>query len=141
MLEVLLPLLVVPIWTQIFLNIKTAGNRVILQVCAEFRKPNMSNIMGLTKPIIHYCQFVWCCKANNKTNSPRLETKKNKLCSHSFKCSNYKGEHQADSTDCLFWKYRFNKEWHAKEYAKIQDNWKQSICSAVNGNKIWFLRI
>jgi len=59
---------------------------------------------------IHYRQFVWCCKANNKTNPPRLETKKEELCPHSFKCSNCKGEHQANSTDCLFWKHRFNKE-------------------------------
>ena len=36
----------------------------------------------------HHCQFVWCCKANKKTNPPRLETKKGKSCSHSFRCLN-----------------------------------------------------
>ena len=24
----------------------------------------------------HHCQFAWCCKANEKTNPSRLETKK-----------------------------------------------------------------
>jgi len=59
---------------------------------------------------IHHCQFVWCCKANEKTNPPRLETKQEEPCLYSFKCPNCKGEHQADSTDCSFWKHRFNKE-------------------------------
>ena len=94
---------------------------------------------GLHQTIYHH-QFVWCCEANDKTNPLRLETKKSEPCSHSFKCSNCKGKHQVDSTDCLFWKYRFNKEWHAKEYTKIWDNQKQSIRSAMNSNKIWFLR-
>ena len=51
---------------------------------------------------IHHHQFMWCCKANDKINPPRLETKKGKLCPYSFKCSNYKGEHQANFTKCLF---------------------------------------
>ena len=58
----------------------------------------------------HYRYFAWCCKANDKINSPRLEIKKGKLCSHSFKCLNCKGKHQANSNDCPFWKYYFNKE-------------------------------
>ena len=49
----------------------------------------------------HY-HFVWCCKANNKTNSSRLETKKGEPCPHSFKCSNFKGDHQVDSNVCHF---------------------------------------
>jgi len=36
----------------VFLNAKTAGNGVILQMCAEFRGPNVSNVMGPTKPSI-----------------------------------------------------------------------------------------
>ena len=35
-----------------FPNAKIAGNGVILQVYAEFRGPNVSNVMGLTKPSI-----------------------------------------------------------------------------------------
>ena len=58
----------------------------------------------------HY-EFGWCCKANTKANPPRLETKKDKPCPHTFKCSNCCGDHQADSTSCLFWKNQFNKEW------------------------------
>ena len=78
----------------------------------------------------------WCCKANEKTNSPRLETKKGEPCLHSFRCSNCKGEHQADSTDCPFWRHHFNKEWHLKKYTKMQENHKESIHSVVNGKNI-----
>jgi len=50
----------------------------------------------------HHRYFTWCCKANPKTNSSRLETKQDKLCLHSFKCSNYQGDYQADSNYYLF---------------------------------------
>ena len=80
----------------------------------------------------HHREFGWCCKANFKTNPPRLETKKGEPCPHSFKCSNCKGEHQADSNDCPFWKHRFNREWHIKKYAEIRVNRSQSIRSATN---------
>jgi len=86
----------------------------------------------------HHCHFAWCCKANEKTNPPRLETKKGEPCPHTFKCLNCKDEHQADSYDCLFWKHYFNKEWHSKEYMKIQDNRKNLTCSVVNSFTIWF---
>ena len=58
----------------------------------------------------NYHQFGWCCKANEKTNLLRLETKKDKPCPHTFKCSNCQGNHQADSNLCPFWKHRFNHE-------------------------------
>ena len=58
----------------------------------------------------HHHHFVWYCKANNKINPPRLETKKGVLCPYSFKCINCKGNHQADSSDCPFWKHCFNKK-------------------------------
>ena len=41
----------------------------------------------------HHCEFVWYCKANDKINLPRLETKKGKPCPHTFRCLNCKGEH------------------------------------------------
>ena len=50
----------------------------------------------------HHQEFSWCCKANDKINPPRLETKKSKPCPHSFKCSNCCGDHLADSNQCLF---------------------------------------
>ena len=50
----------------------------------------------------HHQEFGWCCKANNKINPPRLETKKGKSCSHSFKCSNCCGDHLANSNQYLF---------------------------------------
>ena len=58
----------------------------------------------------NHCEFGWCCKVNKKTNPPRLETKKGEPCPYSFKCSNCGGEHQADSNQCLFWRYQFNRE-------------------------------
>ena len=85
---------------------------------------------------IHYRQFAWCCKANKKISPPRLETKKGEPCPHSFKCSNCKGNHQADSIDYPFWKHRFNKKWHIKEYEKIQEHQKQSTHSVVNTNNL-----
>ena len=83
----------------------------------------------------HHREFGWCCKANNKTNPPRLETKKGKPCPHSFKCSNCKGDHQADSNSCLFWRHRFHREWHVRKYAEIHENRSTSICSGANGLK------
>ena len=50
----------------------------------------------------NYCEFGWCCKANEKTNPPRLETKKDKPCPHLFKYSNCGGDYQANSNQCSF---------------------------------------
>ena len=80
----------------------------------------------------HHREFGWCCKSNAKLNPLRLETKKGEPCLHSFKCLNCKGDHQADSNICLFWRHRFNREWHIKKYAEIRENRSQSLCSAVN---------
>jgi len=85
-------------------------------------------------------KFGWCCKANVKANPPHLETKKSKLYPHSFKCSNYCGEYQVDSTFCLFWKNQFNRDWHQRKYSKIHENRVKSIHSVVNRNsQTWFL--
>jgi len=80
----------------------------------------------------HHREFGWCCKANDKDNPPRLETKRGEPCPHSFKCSNCKGDHQADSLQCPFWRHRFNREWHIKKYAEIRENRSNSLCSNVN---------
>ena len=82
----------------------------------------------------HHREFGWCCKANPKLNPPRLETKKGDPCPHSFKCSNCKGDHQADSNTCLFWRHRFHREWHIKKYAEIRDNRSKSIHSEASGS-------
>jgi len=82
----------------------------------------------------HHQHFAWCYKANDKTNPSRLETKRGDLCLHTFKYLNYKGDHQVDSYNCPFWKHHFNKEWFTKEYTKLQETRKNSICSNVNGN-------
>jgi len=82
----------------------------------------------------HHREFGWCCKANAKINPPRLETKKGEPCPYSFKCSNCKGDHQADSNSCSFWRHRFNREWHVKKYTEIRENRSQSVCSEVNSS-------
>ena len=82
----------------------------------------------------HHREFGWCCKANDKTNPPRLETKKGEPCPHSFKCSNCKGDHQADSVQCPFWRHWFNHEWHIKKYTEIRENRSKSLCSVENAN-------
>ena len=81
----------------------------------------------------HYREFGWCCKANDKINPPRLETKKGEPCPHSFKCSNCKGDHQANSNHYPFWRHRFNREWHTRKYAEIRENRSKLICSEENG--------
>ena len=80
----------------------------------------------------HHREFGWCCKANDKINPPRLETKRGEPCPHTFKCSNCKGDHQADSIQCPFWRHRFNREWHVKKYTEIHENRSKSLCSSVN---------
>ena len=82
----------------------------------------------------HHREFGWCCKANDKTNPPRLETKKGEPCPHSFKYSNCKGDHQADSIHCPFWRHQFNCEWHVKKYTEICENRSKSLRSSVNAN-------
>jgi len=80
----------------------------------------------------HHREFGWYCKANNKINPPRLETKKGEPCSHLFKCSNCYGDHLADSNQCPFWRHRFNREWHQRKYAEIHENRSKSFRSEAN---------
>jgi len=84
----------------------------------------------------HHREFGWCCKVNAKINPLRLETKKGEPCPHSFKCSNYRGDHQANSNQCPFWRHRFNREWHQKKYTEICENRSKSICSKVNNTSL-----
>ena len=79
-------------------------------------------------------EFGWYYKANEKTNPLCLETKKDKLYLHIFKCSNCWGKHQVDSTLCSFWKNRFNRKWHQKKYSKIYENRVNSIHLVMNRN-------
>ena len=58
----------------------TFSYRIQGSKCVKCNRPHKSE---------NHCEFSWCCKANNKINSPRLETKKGKLCLHTFKCTNY----------------------------------------------------
>ena len=48
----------------------------------------------------YHREKVWYCKENKNFN--QAATKEDELCSHVFKCTNCKGDHQADSYTCLF---------------------------------------
>jgi len=95
---------------------------------------------GLHKVKYHQ-NFAWYCKANSKTNPPYLEIKQEEFCSYSFKCLNYKGDHQANSNMCSFWKHYFNKEWHTKKYQKFLKTKKQSIHSAMSIIQAYLLEV
>ena len=80
----------------------------------------------------NHCKFRWCCKTNEKMNPPRLETKKGELCPHTFKCSNYQGDHQANSNQYPFWRHQFNRV-AAKEIHR--DPWKQDHIKSFYGEQ------
>ena len=105
-------------WGHTTMSCRIQGSR-----CVKCNGPHKSE---------HHREFGWCCKANDKINPPRLETKKGEPCPHTFKCSNCKGDHTADSTQCPFWRHRFNREWHIKKYAEIRENRSKSLRSNVN---------
>ena len=98
--------------------------------CIKCNRPHKSE---------NHHEFSWCCKANKKTNPPRLEIKQGKPCPHTFKCSNCWGDYQVDSNLYLFWKHRFNHKWHQKKYVEIHENRTKSICSIGNNNSQWFV--
>jgi len=67
--------------------------RIQRSKCVKCNSPHMTE---------HHCEFAWCCKANTKSNPPRLETKKGDPCPHMFKCLNCKDFYLADSIECSF---------------------------------------
>ena len=91
--------------------------------------------------IEHHRKIAWCCKANPKTNLPRLKTKSDESCSHVFKCINCKGKHMADNNKCSFWKDCFNYEWHTKKAQEAWETRANLTYLAVGGNKLWLSTI
>ena len=65
----------------------------------------------------HHREKVWCCMENKKAN--RLATKEGEPCPHVFKCMNCKGNHQADSYSCPYWRNHFNREWHGRKQQEL----------------------
>jgi len=86
----------------------------------------------------HHHDIVWYCKANFKLNLLRLKTLKSEPYIHTFKCINYKDEHQSDSYNCSFWKYQFNCNWHNKKSQELQEVRVKSICSSIGEMSSWF---
>ena len=84
----------------------------------------------------YHHHFTWYYKANFKTNSLRLKTKQGEPCLHFFKCSICKGNHQAYSNLCPFWKYKFNREWYSKKYQEICDNRSKLICLDMSCSQV-----
>ena len=106
-------------WGHATLSCRIQGSK-----CVKCNGPHKSE---------HHREFGWCCKANEKINPPRIATKKGEPCPHSFKCSNCKGDHQADLNTCPFWRHRFHREWHLRKYAEIRENRSNSIRSGASG--------
>ena len=75
-------------WRHLTFSCKIQGSK-----CIKCNGPHKSE---------NHHEFEWCCKANEKSNPPQLETKKGELCPHLFKYLNCWGEHQADSIQCPF---------------------------------------
>ena len=65
----------------------------------------------------HHREKAGCCMENKKLN--RSATKEGKPCPHIFKCMNCKGDHQANSYSCPYWRNRFNREWHGRKQQKL----------------------
>ena len=84
----------------------------------------------------HHRELAWCCKANPKSNPPRLKTAQGMPCPYSFKCINCKGEHMANDYKCLFWRNRFNRDWHSKKAQEAWETKANTICLAVGGKKL-----
>ena len=63
--------------------------------------------------------MAWCYKANPKSNPPKEATAAGAPCPYIFKCLNCKGEHSADNTKFLFWRHRFDKQWHSNKAAEL----------------------
>jgi len=84
--------------------------------------------------IKHYRNMIWCYKANFKTNPLWLKTPKKVPCSQSFKYINCKSNHQADSNLYLFWKHRFNHDWHNKKSQELWEIKVNLICLSVGSN-------
>ena len=71
----------------------------------------------------HHTEKAQCCIENKKLNCSA--TKEGELCPHAFKCMNCKGDHQADSYSCPYWRNHFNREWHGRKQQELFR--KQSI--------------
>ena len=65
----------------------------------------------------HHREKAWCCMENKKVN--HSATKEGEPCPHVFKCMNCKGDYQADSYSCLYWRNHFNQEWHSRKQQEL----------------------
>ena len=54
---------------------------------------------------------------NKKAN--HAATNVGESCPHVFKCVNCKGDHQADSYSCPYWRNQFNKDWHGRKQQEL----------------------
>ena len=136
MLEVTLPLFVERIWIQMSYSARTVGSRNTVLSHIEFKILDALNAMVHIKQsttIILYSVV----RITLKNNPLRLETKQGEPYLHTFKCMNCRGDYQADSNLCLFWKHWFHREWHSKKYQELHDSRRQLICSTVSSVQVW----
>ena len=80
-------------------------------------------------------EMAWYCKANFKINSPRLETKKDKSCLHSFK---YTAKRNIKQIVIYAHSGNINKEWYSKKYQKLHKEKSKLIHSVVSRVSLLF---
>jgi len=85
------------------LNAKTAGSGDTQHSHAEHMGPNAKNAMDHTR--LNTIE-IWHGVARPTPSRTPQDLRLRKA--YNFKCANCKGDHHADSTECLFWRHRFN---------------------------------
>jgi len=69
----------------------------------------------------HRALCALCHKGNPKANPPMEPTPPNMPCPHLPWCRNCGKQHSADNRKCIFWNYRFNREWIERRYKEVRE--------------------
>jgi len=79
-------------------------------------------ICGEPHHINNHRDYASCCKGDAKSTPPHEPTPKGQPCSHSPRCVNCGKPHRSDSSECRFWKSRFDHQWIWKRYHNAKVN-------------------
>ena len=127
-----------PTWTLVYCSAKIVGSGVMQHSHAESKVQNAPNATDHTN-LNTIRNLASAARQMPRSTYQDWKRKKGEPCSHTFKCLNCQGDHQADSNQCLFWRHRFNREWHQRKYAEICENRSKSIYSGENGGAQYWL--
>ena len=107
--------------------VRIAENKNVPSLCVEPKIHIALNIMDLIR-----LNTITTLLGAFKTNFSCLETKQGELYPYIFKYLNYKGNYQANSNSCSFWRYCFNRKWHTKNHQKLWESKNKSIYLATD---------